>query len=257
MKRGTVKYISVWGVHVHASICLQSLMRLEIKAVVFDLDGTLASFNLDFKTLRAEVRGYLMNAGVPASVLTVNESIFEMLKKTEIFVRNSCKSRLGFGKIRDEALAIAEKYELEAARTTSLLPGVMETLRALKKMKLKIGLFTINGEKSTATILRRLKLAEFFDVTVPRNKVDFVKPHPEHLEVTLKALGVSAENTIVVGDSINDMRSAKGLKALAVGMPTGVSTTDQLKTNGANYIITSITDLPVLIEKLDVPQDIL
>ena len=96
---------------------------MPIEAVIFDLDGTLAHFNLDFKTLRAEVRSYLMRIGVPASVLSVNESIFEMLKKTEIFVKNNGKPAESFEEVRSQALAIAEKYEMEAASTTSLHAG--------------------------------------------------------------------------------------------------------------------------------------
>ena len=65
---------------------------MSIEAVIFDLDGTLANFNLDFKTLRSEVRSYLIRIGVPTSVLDVNESIFEMLRKAEIFIKNSGKS---------------------------------------------------------------------------------------------------------------------------------------------------------------------
>ncbi|MCL6578361.1 MAG: hypothetical protein K6T73_03130, partial [Candidatus Bathyarchaeota archaeon] len=60
-----------------------------IKAVVFDLDGTITSFNIDYRAVRAEVRSYLIKKGLPASVLSVNESIFEMLKKTEIFLKNN------------------------------------------------------------------------------------------------------------------------------------------------------------------------
>jgi len=78
-----------------------------------------------------------------------------------------------------------------------------------------------------------------------------VKPDPAHLEATLNALGVAAKDAMVVGDGSVDMRSAKELKAIAVGLPTGVSTIEQLMSNGANYIITSITDLPVLIEKIN------
>jgi phosphoglycolate phosphatase-like HAD superfamily hydrolase len=81
-----------------------------------------------------------------------------------------------------------------------------------------------------------------------------VKPSPEHLEAVLKALGVSAADAVVVGDSSADMQSAKELKAIAVGLPTGVSTIEQLTREGANYIITSITDLPVLIEKISRAQ---
>ena len=49
---------------------------MAIEAVIFDLDGTLAHFSLDFKALRSEVRTYLMSIGVPAPLLDVNESIF-------------------------------------------------------------------------------------------------------------------------------------------------------------------------------------
>jgi HAD superfamily hydrolase (TIGR01509 family) len=224
-----------------------------IKAVIFDLDGTIASFNLDYKAVRGEVRGYLLRMGVPASLLSANESIFEMLEKTEIFVKNSGKPET-IKEIRKEALAIAEKYELEAARDTSLLPGANETLKTLKRMGLKIGLFTLSGDKSARYILQRFKLGDFFGVTVPRNKVNYVKPNPEHLEMALKVLGVAPEEAVVVGDSNVDMESAKELKAIAVGLPTGTSTIEQLTRHGANYIMTSITDLPVLIDKINKTQ---
>jgi len=227
---------------------------ISIKAVIFDLDGTITSFNLDYKAIRGEVRSYLLRVGVPASVLSVNESIFEMLKKTEIFVKNSGKSAEAMDEIRNEALAIAEKYELEAAMSTDLLPGAVETLKALKRMDLKIGLFTLNSDKAANYILQRFKLGDFFGVTIPRNKVNYVKPNPEHLEMALKILGVAPEETVVVGDSNVDMESAKELKAIAVGLPADTSTVDQLTIHGANYIITSITDLPVLIEKINKGQ---
>jgi phosphoglycolate phosphatase len=227
-----------------------SVTSISIKAVIFDLDGTIAQFNLDYKAVRGDVRSYLMRMGVPASLLKVNESIFEMLNKTEIFMKNSSKSNEGMDEIRREALAIAEEYELEAARDTSLLPGATETLKTLKRMGLKIGLFTLNGDKAARYILQRYKLGKFFGVTVPRNKVNYVKPNPEHLEVALKILGVRPEETLVVGDGKVDMESAKELKAIAVGLPTGTSTIEQLSNHGANYIITSITDLPILIDQL-------
>ena len=227
---------------------------MDVKAVVFDLDGTIVSFNLDYKALRGEVRACLLRIGVPASVLSVKDSVFEMLKKTEIFVRNSGKSAEAMQEIRNEVLAIAEKYELEAARDTSLLPGASETLAVLKRMGLKIGLFTLSGDKAANYILQRFKLGEFFGVTVPRNKVDYVKPNPEHLEMALKVLGVAPEETVVVGDGNVDMQCAKELKAIAVGLPMGVSTIEQLMKHGANYIITSITDLPALIEKINKTQ---
>ncbi|MGQ9507459.1 MAG: HAD family hydrolase [Candidatus Bathycorpusculaceae bacterium] len=224
---------------------------MTVKAVIFDLDGTLTSFNIDYRSVRADVKSFLIRAGMPASVLSINESIFEMLKKTEIFMKNNGQSERAFIGIRSKALEIAEKYELEAAKTTGLLPGVLETLKALKKMGLKLGLCTINGEKSTNYILKNFGIAEFFDAITPREHVKYVKPNTEHLEATLKALGVNAQETVVVGDGSSDMRCARELKAIAVALPTGVSNPKELIASGANYLITSIIDLPTLIEYLN------
>jgi len=222
-----------------------------IEAVIFDLDGTLANFNLDFKALRGEVRSYLMRRGVPASVLHVNESIFEMLKKAEIYVKNNGKTAETFEEVRTQALAIAEKYEMEAAATTSLLLGASEALKELKQMKLKIGLCTTSSEKAASFILQRFKVEDYFQIVIPRDKVKYVKPSTEQFELALKTLGARPQGTVIVGDSAVDMQSAKELKAVAVGLPTDLSTTKQLMTHGANYIITSLNDLAVLIKKIN------
>jgi HAD superfamily hydrolase (TIGR01549 family) len=227
------------------------LTVLAIEAVIFDLDGTLAHFNLDFKALRSEVRTYLISIHVPVSVLDVNESIFEMLKKAEIFVKNSSKSNETFDEVRTRALLIAEKYEMEAATTTNLLTGAVETLKELEKMNIKMGLCTTSSEKASSYILQRFKIGSFFKVVVSREKVKYVKPHVEQFELALKALGVHAKAALVVGDSIVDMQSAKEIKAVAVGLTTGFSTTEQLMGNGANFIVTTLTDLPTLIKEIN------
>jgi phosphoglycolate phosphatase len=224
---------------------------MRIKAVIFDLDGTLASFNLDYQSLRTLVKKHLVDKGVPASILSLNESIFEMLRKTDVWAHGSAQPTKFIEEAQRETWTIAEKYELEAASRTNLLPGVLDTLKALRHMGLKVGLCTINSEKSVTYILERFGIASLFDVTISRNQVKHVKPHPEHLEAALKILGVSAAEAVVVGDSSTDMQSAKKLKAIAVGLPTGVSAVEQLTSEGADYVIKSMTDLPVLIGKLN------
>jgi phosphoglycolate phosphatase len=226
---------------------------LPIEAVIFDLDGTLANFNLDYKTLRADVRSHLIRAGVPTSVLNVNENIFEMLKKAEIFIKNNNSPVISFEKIRNQAFAIAEKYELEAASSTGLMPGAVECLKELADMRLKLGLCTTSSEKAALYILHRFKIEQFFKVVVARDKVKYVKPSTEQLELALKTLSAKPQSVLFVGDSVVDMQSAKELKAIAVGYPTGVSTPEQLRGNGANFLITSLIDLPQLIKGVNKP----
>lgn len=224
---------------------------MTIKAVVFDLDGTLAEFNLDYKTVRAEVMQFLTNQGLPASIFSINESIFEMLKKAKVYMRNNGRKEQEFSTIQKHVLSMAGKHEIKAARETSLLPGVFEMLKTLKKMNLKLAIFTINSEKSTNLILDNFRLRQFFDASITREIVSNVKPHPSHLAAALKALNVNANETIVVGDSVVDMRSAKALNVTAVGVAKESDAIKKLNNAGAVHTIESLTDLPILIAKLN------
>jgi phosphoglycolate phosphatase-like HAD superfamily hydrolase len=118
-------------------------------------------------------------------------------------------------------------------------------------MNIKMGLCTTSSEKASNYILQRFKIDGFFKAVISREKVKFVKPHTEQFEVALKALGIHAKAALIVGDSIVDMQSAKEIKAIAVGLTTGFSTTEQLMGNGANFIVTTLTDLPTLIKEIN------
>lgn len=227
---------------------------MTVKAVIFDLDGTLADFNLDYMAVRAEVRDFLIREGIPASVLAINESIFEMLKKTQIYLRNTRKSDRKIDQVRNKALDIAEQRELEAAKDTGLTPGATDTMRTLARMGLKLGLCTINSEKAVNLILKRFRIVDYFDAVVPRNKVKQVKPNVEHLQATLKALKVDPDEAMIVGDGSVDMRCASEFGVLAVGIPTKQASADELMRAGANYVVTSITDLPSLVEDINSEQ---
>lgn len=223
---------------------------MAIKAIVFDLDGTIVSFNLDYKSARAEVIQFLTNQGLPGSVFSIDESVFEMLKKVEILIQNHRITK-DYSKLKKDVLAIMEKYEKESAQTTELLPGTLETLQTLKKMKLKLGIFTVNGQRTTDQILSTFRLKPFFKTVVTRDSVLRVKPNPMHLETVLKKLRAKPEETIVVGDSRWDMTTAKELKVYAVGTSTGIATPEELTKAGADCLITSPTDLIPLVEQLN------
>ena len=168
-----------------------------IRAVIFDLDGTIADFNLDYKSARAEVIQILYKQGVPSSIFSHNESIFNMLKKAEIYVRNNDRKDIDIARMNEEVLSVANHHELHAAHATSLIPGILETLKTLNKMKMKMAIFTVNGEKSASYILRSFRLKRFFGVVITRESVSAIKPNPAHLEITLKALMLSQKKRLL------------------------------------------------------------
>jgi len=219
---------------------------MTIKAVIFDLDGTLASFNIDYMAARTEIINLLTKQGLPNSLLSIKEGVFDMLKKAK-----KHKEEKEFLELRKKVILIVERYEAEAARKTSLLPDVLKTLKTLREMKLKMAICTTNGEKSTSHILKRLHIAHFFEAIITREAVSAVKPDPAHLEAALKALDIRPEEAIVVGDSTIDMECARELNVIAVGVTTGISPPEALTSAGADYLASSSADVPTLVEQLN------
>jgi len=223
---------------------------LVVRAVVFDLDGTLVSFNVDYRAVRADLLDLLARQGLPRSIFSPSDRVFDSLAKAELYMRSRGRGGQDFQRVREAALSVVTRHEMEAARATVLVPGALEALKALRESGLRIALFTVNSEAPTNHILRRLRLRDFFDAVVTRESAPSVKPNPGHLEAVLRKLGVEPGEALVVGDSVHDVRCARGLGVTAVGVTTGTSTPEDLTRAGATRVISSLTELPSLVRQL-------
>jgi FMN phosphatase YigB (HAD superfamily) len=89
-----------------------------IRAVTFDLDGTLVTFNLDVKACRIEVIKHLTKQGLPRSLFLLKETAFDMLVKVKKYLRSEGMNGQQFGEFRKAVFSIGESFELDAAKTT-------------------------------------------------------------------------------------------------------------------------------------------
>jgi phosphoglycolate phosphatase len=222
-----------------------------IRAVIFDLDGTLKEFNLDIKACRTKIINLLTQQGFSRSLFSLKETAFDMLVKMKKYLTAKGMEKQEFAKIKDMVFSVVEDFELEAARTAKMFAGIPETLKTLRDMKLKIALCTISSEKTTNYILKRFNLEQFFDAVITRDSVFEVKPHPTHLEAALNALKVKSQEAVLVGDSVKDIECAIQLNVLAVGVTTGLSSIEELTCSGAHYIASSANEIPILIQQLN------
>ena len=224
---------------------------MTIKAVIFDLDGTLVNFSLDTRSLRAETIQFLKGQGYPSSLFSMKEIVHKMLGNLEVYMKTKGEEASKFSKLKKSVLSIADRYELEATQTTHLIQGVLETVEALRKMGLKTALFTIRGRVATDHFLRRYDVVRLFDAVITREDTVAVKPDPAHLKAVLKILRIQPSEAVVVGDSVLDMQCARRLNMIAVGVSTGIASPQELAQAQASYLISSITEIPRLVQQLN------
>jgi len=146
--------------------------------LIFDLDGTLVTFNLDVKTCRIEIIQYLNEQGIPQELFSMKETAFDMLMKVKKYLTTKSNKEQKFVQIRKTVSSIVENFELKSAKTTEMFLGIPETLKALKEMNMKLALCTISGDKAVEHSLNRFNLGNFFDAIITRENVSEVKPHP-------------------------------------------------------------------------------
>jgi phosphoglycolate phosphatase len=215
-------------------------VSLLIKAVVFDFDGTLFKFVLDYKGMRNAVKEAVISGGVPSSLLEEGDRIRDFVNKMLNYGKVSGWSDTKTSWIMKEINSIMDRYEWESAQNNTPVDGALEVLRNLREMKLKTGLLTNNNRKSIMYLLDKYGFSRMFDAVVTRNDlVDFnnLKPSPVGLNLVLTKIGVKAIETIYVGDSVIDVKAALSVGVTPIFVTTGFSTVKELTENYPNVAV--------------------
>jgi phosphoglycolate phosphatase-like HAD superfamily hydrolase len=224
----------------------------KIKAVVFDLDGTLTHFTIDYMAARREVIEKLILTGVPDSLVTEKLRIMDIIKVAENFFNNTIKTPEKIPTIKTQIDFIITNYEMNGARKTGLIPGAKELLIYFKEKKCKIGLYTLENKKVTNYLLNKFSIGLYFDSIITRDDVRNPKPHPEHLRMVLDQLNVLADEVLVIGDHPIDFECAKQFNALAIGLISDRHTKDELLKSGANYAVSNLLDILEILKQIEI-----
>lgn len=179
-----------------------------MKAVIFDLDDTLIQSGIDFNKMKTKIIGYLQSVGVSAGVINNQMLNYEIMRiaEKELRLKGSSQQEITF--IDARVQEIMNEIELESLDQAKLVYGVKSTLKTLKSLGIKIGIITNSCHEYAKSILEKFKLDKYIDVIVARDDVKKPKPDPEHANHLLKALEVSAKETLFVGDHWLDAECA-------------------------------------------------
>ncbi|MBU1120980.1 MAG: HAD family phosphatase [archaeon] len=204
--------------------------RNKIKAVLFDLDGTLIDsipFHIESFVGLFDFFGVKLSHSRVCSVIR--------LPSREIYEKLEAKKLLGLN--RKEFISERQKFYYSLIKGKNLLfPGSFEVVRKLKKKGFLVALVT-NSSKKTMMHSTPKKFLSLFDSIVCFDDVKKGKPSPQPFLLAMKKIKVTPFQCIVVGDSVLDVISANraGIKNV-IGVSTGVSSEKELKENGAKVI---------------------
>jgi len=185
-----------------------------LKAIIFDLDGTLVDSARDLQdaanVLLAE-QG-LRSLGLDEIKAMIGDGVAKLVERA-IVATGGDLSRLPTLVARFLAI-----YEANASRHTQAYPTVRETLEALRRCGLSLAVVTNKPQAATVSILEALGLRVFFDEVIGGDALPERKPHPAPVLLALERLGVSPEAALMVGDNYHDVQAAHaaGIRALAV-----------------------------------------
>jgi HAD superfamily hydrolase (TIGR01509 family) len=220
--------------------------KLELKAIVLDMDGTITNFNIDYMEARRVALDLLAEMNLRTSDMNEKFTIYSILKRMKGILDADA-----YVVLRNRLYRLLEEVEMKAAQKVTIYPGVLDTLSYLQKRALKLGLVTNNGRIGTNLTLSRLGLSGFFPAVVTRDDCEEMKPDAGPVREVLRKLSVAVENTILIGDGVMDIEAARATGVLSVAVATGPFSGERLIKAGPDYILGSINDATQLIELLD------
>jgi HAD superfamily hydrolase (TIGR01509 family) len=187
---------------------------MDIKAVIFDLDGTLTEPYLNFDKIRVEI-GLAPDAG----------PLLEEMEKMSPAQRKYAEE-------------ILYKHEQLAIEHSALSKGAAETLKWLRDHKIHIGVLTRNTRTNVSAVAQKHELE--FDAIFDRCDGP-VKPDPFGVKKLCEFFKVIPAQTLVVGDYLFDLQSgrAAGAKTILLKTAANAGKFDLF----ADYIIDSLTEI--------------
>ena len=132
------------------------------------------------------------------------------------------------------------------------LPGAHDLLAHLTSINVRWAIATTGGKNQTMRLLEHLRIPKGVPV-VTGDDVKKAKPSPDVFVLAAQRLGISMEDSIVVGDSVWDLLAGVRKRALGVGLLSGGYGQDELERAGAFRVYADPADLLLHLEQLGVP----
>ena len=214
-----------------------------VRAIIFDLDGTLIDSKQD---LIHSVNAMLRELGrdeLAADTISgyIGHGAPQLVARA--------LGQGGTQEERERALKFfLEYYEEHKMDTTRMYPGVEETLERLAELPMAV--LTNKPVRVSVRILEAMGLSKYFRAIYGGNSFETKKPHPLGARTVLRELGVHPKEALLVGDADVDVQTARNAGMIAAAVSYGFGVYDR-RLNPADAYLDRFADLVPLLQQRD------
>lgn len=208
-------------------------MSNQVKAVIWDLDGTLIN-SVDhhweaWREVMAEEN----------ITLSFEDFVADFGKRNDEILRGRINPLMSDAEVARIALLKEEKYRhFIRTKGLTLLGGAENWLRQLKTDGWRQALGTSAPRGNIDAVFDVLDIEKFFDAVMSSEQVKAGKPEPDVFLAAAEKMNVAPENCVVVEDAPAGTEAARRAGMKSVGVLT---THDELK---ADWVFNSLEDMP-------------
>ncbi len=218
-----------------------------IKAVLFDLDGTLVNSLSD---LAASSNYALSQFGYPIHTeesykYFVGDGMLKLIERILPPENRDSKT------IQEVFKRFWSHYSEHYTDCTVPYNGIIPLISELKSRGLKIAVISNKAEEMAIAVVDKL-FGKVFDAVYGKRDGYPAKPDPALTLELIKELGVAPEECLLVGDSGMDAATAVNVGCTGVGVLWGFRTREELSLNGATYIVGNPNDIIGLLKENEI-----
>jgi len=219
---------------------MQAIPTERVKLLVFDLDGTLVNSEVDLaNAINAMLRSH-HRPELPVSLIAsyIGDG-------ANMLVRRSLGDPADENYVREAYDAFIKHYREHLLDNTRAYPGMPEALDAIRRQtdgKVAMAVLTNKPVSPSQRILKGLGLEDFFVRIYGGNSFETKKPDPLGALTLLRETGAEPAEAVMIGDSHNDVLTARNSGMWAVGVTYGFSP-DSLKSPVPDVLIDSPREL--------------
>ena len=209
-----------------------------ISTVLFDLEGTLVDFQWKLDEAEETLRQALVALGF-------EEELFAGANYAEIRLR--ALARTASPQVREEIdrqlTPIYDRYDQDALSRWRLRDGAFELLQTLAARGVRLALVSNIGRRAGWAVLDKFALRGWFQLVIAREDVTQMKPSGEGIRKAMTHFGAKPEESVMVGDSLTDLRAARDAGVRVVLISGGETIYRNLGDETPDYSIASLSEV--------------